>query len=129
MSQVKQSVLTINAGSSSIKFALYQLEDPRVRTLSGKIDRIGLPGTQLTFRDISQDPQGRSAVDISERRQSAPGFVTDWSFSVLKLNKTVMPNNEDVISAQAGRVTVRLICTDEEQIIATMVVQLLRLAN
>ena len=77
MSQVKQSVLTINGGSSSIKFALYQIEDPRVRTLSGKIDRIGLPGTKLTFSDISKVPQGRSAVDISDR-DSVVDFLIDW---------------------------------------------------
>jgi acetate kinase len=37
--------------------------------------------------------------------------------------------NEDVISSQAGRVTVRVICTDEEQMIAAIVVQLLGLTN
>lgn len=45
----------------------------------------------------------------------------------LELNRNA--KNEDVISAQAGRVTVRVICTDEEQMIATMVVQLLGLTN
>jgi acetate kinase len=38
-------VLTINGGSSSIRFALYRTGDPLKRGLDGKVDRIGLPGT------------------------------------------------------------------------------------
>ena len=44
-------ILTINGGSSSIKFALYQEDGPLKRVLYGKVDRIGLPGTILTFND------------------------------------------------------------------------------
>ena len=44
-------VLTINGGSSSIKFALYPVEEPLKRVLYGKVDRIGLSGTNLTFND------------------------------------------------------------------------------
>jgi len=43
------SVLTMNGGSSSIKFALYQVGEPLERGLYGKLDRIGLSGTNLTF--------------------------------------------------------------------------------
>jgi membrane protein DedA with SNARE-associated domain len=38
-----QSILTINGGSSSIKFALYPAGEPLKRGLHGKVDRIGLP--------------------------------------------------------------------------------------
>ena len=48
-------VLTINGGSSSIKFALYQRGDPPTRGLQGKIDRIGLPGTSFEFHDHPRD--------------------------------------------------------------------------
>jgi Acetokinase family len=44
-------VLTVNGGSSSIKFALYRADAPTVRLLSGKIERIGLPNPTLTIRD------------------------------------------------------------------------------
>jgi len=47
-------VLTINGGSSSIKFAVYPLRGPFSKTLHGKIDRIGLPGTNLAFADSTQ---------------------------------------------------------------------------
>jgi acetate kinase len=71
------SVLTINGGSSSIKFALYQISNPLQRTLSGKVDRIGLSGTNLTFHDStgkSHDPRNITASD----HKSAAMFLIDW---------------------------------------------------
>jgi acetate kinase len=41
------SVLTINVGSSSIKFALFEQLEPPQRSLYGAIERIGLPGTVI----------------------------------------------------------------------------------
>ena len=40
------NILTINGGSSSIKFALYQVGEPLKRGLYGKVDRIGLSDTK-----------------------------------------------------------------------------------
>jgi len=45
MKTANPCILTINGGSSSIRFALYQIGDPLKRGLYGKVDRIGLPGT------------------------------------------------------------------------------------
>ena len=47
----KARILTVNGGSSSIKFALYQIGEPLKRTLYGRIDRIGLSGTTLECND------------------------------------------------------------------------------
>jgi len=45
-----RSLLSINGGSSSIRFALYDADnDPLRRLLDGKVDRVGLSGTNLTF--------------------------------------------------------------------------------
>ena len=44
-------ILTINGGSSSIKFAIYQEGEPLKRALYGQVDRIGLTGTNLTYND------------------------------------------------------------------------------
>jgi acetate kinase len=45
-------ILTINGGSSSIKFALHRMDGNQSRKdLRGKIDRIGLQGTHFTFDD------------------------------------------------------------------------------
>ena len=47
------SVLTINGGSSSIRFAVYEAGEPLRRRLVGKVDRIGLSGTTFSFNDAS----------------------------------------------------------------------------
>jgi acetate kinase len=41
-------ILTINGGSSSIKFAVFKSSLPLERIFTGEIERIGLPGTRLT---------------------------------------------------------------------------------
>ena len=63
MKPANPRILTINGGSSSIKFALYQVGEPLKRGLYGKVDRIGLSGTNLTFNDPArkqpEQPQTR----------------------------------------------------------------------
>ncbi len=59
MKPAKPRILTINGGSSSIKFAIYQVGEPLERKLDGKIDRIGLSGTTLTFNDSASNPSGQ----------------------------------------------------------------------
>ena len=77
MKPAEACVLTINAGSSSIKFALYQTEEPLKRGLYGKIDRIGLPGTNLTFNDPIRNQQGSLIIEASDHR-SAANYLIDW---------------------------------------------------
>ena len=77
MRLAEESVLTINGGSSSIKFALYQTGEPMQRGLAGKIDRIGLSGTDMTFSDASQVEQGSRSVEAADHG-SAANFLLDW---------------------------------------------------
>ena len=77
MKPVPASVLTINGGSSSIKFALYQTGGSLGRTLYGKVDRIGLSGTNLTFHDATGKPQNSHSVAASDHK-SAAKFLIDW---------------------------------------------------
>jgi acetate kinase len=72
-----QSILTINGGSSSIKFALYQIEEPLKRGLYGTIDRIGVSGTNLTFRDATRNQQDTRNVAAPDHK-SAVNFLIDW---------------------------------------------------
>ena len=72
-----KSVLTINGGSSSIKFALYQVDEPLQRGLGGKIDRIGLSGTKLTFSDPTGKAQGSHSIAACDHR-SAANVLIDW---------------------------------------------------
>ncbi len=71
------SILTINGGSSSIRFALYPVGGPLVRTLAGKIDRIGLSGTNLTFSDTPQGQQNSQGIE-AEDYLPATNFLIDW---------------------------------------------------
>ncbi|QOY91900.1 acetate/propionate family kinase [Paludibaculum fermentans] len=71
------SVLTINGGSSSIRFALFSAGDPPVRSLHGKLDRIGLGGTVLTFRDDTRDRKGRLELDSADQRPAVESIL-DW---------------------------------------------------
>ena len=51
MKPLQPSVLAINGGSSSIRFALYEQGEPLRRLLDGKVDRVGLSGANLTFKN------------------------------------------------------------------------------
>ncbi len=70
-------ILTINGGSSSIKFALYQAGEPLKRELHGKIDRIGLKETTLTFNDAAgKEPESRKLPAVDQK--AAVKFLIDW---------------------------------------------------
>ncbi len=77
MGQSKRGVLSINGGSSSIRFALYQIGQPMEQILAGKIDRIGLPGTTLTFNDASHGQQVSLEIEIPAHK-SAAHFLIEW---------------------------------------------------
>ena len=77
MKTINTQILTINGGSSSIKFALYQAGEGLERGLYGKIDRIGLSGTNLTFNDSATNHQDSRHLAISDHK-SAANFLIDW---------------------------------------------------
>jgi acetate kinase len=66
-------LLTLNGGSSSIRFALYRRDGTLTRGLSGKLDRIGMPGMGL----MVQDPVGgdEESVPLTMEDGVAP---EDW---------------------------------------------------
>jgi acetate kinase len=72
-----RGILTINGGSSSIKFALFPTGEPSTRSLSGKVDRIGLPGTTLTFNEAEGALPGGHPFEVPDRRPAAD-FLIDW---------------------------------------------------
>ena len=77
MKSDKPSILTINGGSSSIRFALYRVEDPLKQGLYGKVDRIGLDGTNLTFHDPAKNQQDSRKLVASDHK-SAANLLIDW---------------------------------------------------
>ena len=70
-------VLTINAGSSSLKFALFHTAEGLERLVSGKFDRIGLHGTSLSVQGGAPYP-----VDAPDHVAAVP-VLLEW------LEKTV----------------------------------------
>ncbi len=71
------SVLAINGGSSSIKFTLYRMGDLRQRRLHGKVDRIGLHDTTLTFYNQERNQRDSRIVGNFDH-QSAANFLIGW---------------------------------------------------
>lgn len=71
------SVLTINGGSSSIRFAVYEAGETPRRLLDGKIDRIGLSGTNLIVNDPAGKLQAPRCLAAADHR-TAVGFLLDW---------------------------------------------------
>ena len=65
MKSANPRILTINGGSSSIKFALFEAGDSLQRILAGEIERIGLPDAALRVK-------GLNPVDNFSRPVTAP---------------------------------------------------------
>lgn len=73
----KDCLLTINGGSSSIKYALYEISDTLDQLLSGEMDGIGTGKAKLSFIHLkkAQDPQ----VDIPVANHTeAAEWLVDW---------------------------------------------------
>ena len=77
MEPTNPCILTINGGSSSVKFALYQTGEPLKRRLYGKIDRIGLGGTNLTFNDPTGNQQDSRSFAAADHKSAASSLI-DW---------------------------------------------------
>ena len=77
MSPSNARILTINGGSSSIKFAVFDAQDPVRRMVGGGVERIGLPGA--TFRVESLNPAESFVRQLTVPDQTvAVGFLMDW---------------------------------------------------
>ena len=77
MKSSESQILTINGGSSSIKFAWYAAVKPLKRGLFGTVDRIGLSGTNLKFNDADGKPQISRKL-IAADHKSAANSLLDW---------------------------------------------------
>ncbi|MDB6084319.1 MAG: Acetate kinase, partial [Gammaproteobacteria bacterium] len=71
-------VLTINGGSSSIRFAFYDAGDSATKLLDGKIDRIGMRDTALTVHEPGDGRSSTTAVSDAADHRSAAAFLMDW---------------------------------------------------
>ena len=77
MKSADPCILTINGGSSSIKFALFEVGDTLRRILEGELERIGLPEATLRVK-------GSNPADSFSRPVTAPdhtaavGALMEW---------------------------------------------------
>jgi acetate kinase len=70
-------LLALNGGSSSIRFAVYAAGPPMHRILDGKVDRMGMPGTQLSFSDRIAEKTGNLGI-AGSARGTAVDFLVKW---------------------------------------------------
>jgi acetate kinase len=75
--QAKECVLTINGGSSSIKFALFEAGDSLQRILAGSIERIGLPQATFVVKGLNKVDNFTRSVTAANHNV-AVGLLMDW---------------------------------------------------
>jgi acetate kinase len=80
LSSVKQAqacVLTINGGSSSIKFALFEAGETLQRILAGSIERIGQPETTFVVKGLDKADNFKKSLNAGNHT-AAVGVLMDW---------------------------------------------------
>jgi acetate kinase len=77
MKSTNPCILTINGGSSSIKFALFQVESPLRRVLEGRIERIGMPSPNFVVKGLNPADNFSRPVAAPDHKV-AVGALMDW---------------------------------------------------
>ena len=77
MKPASPKILTINGGSSSIKFALFDAGDSLRRLLAGGVERIGLPEACLRVKGLHQADNFSRPVAAPDHKV-AVGSLMDW---------------------------------------------------
>ena len=77
MKPANPHILTINGGSSSIKFALFETAHSLRRILQGGIERIGLPGATLRVKGLNQTDNFSRPVAAPDHTVAVSALM-DW---------------------------------------------------
>jgi acetate kinase len=108
----RSAIVTINGGSSSLKFALFDAADRPVRLLSGRIERIGLPGTRLLVSQSDGATKEDRPVDVRDQAAAA-GLLIEWLERSVGFSAIAMVGHRIVHGGsryyQPERVTVEMI--------------------
>ena len=75
MSQPVRALLTINSGSSSLKFALFRAAQSPERVLTGRFERIGLAGARLTVNDPLMNKSEERTIKAPDHLACVPLLV------------------------------------------------------
>ena len=81
MSSTNEGLLALNAGSSSLKFALFEGNSPPLQVLAGDIDRIGSPQSTFKWKHMSR----QQAADVQIQ---APDHVSGLNYLLERLSET-----------------------------------------
>jgi acetate kinase len=72
-----ESILTINGGSSSIKFSLYKIEEPLKKIYDGQIENIGSAKAKLIFNNSFTEQKNCISIKASDHNEAANHLI-DW---------------------------------------------------
>jgi len=81
MTSAAQRILTLNAGSSTLRFALFEASEPLRATLRGKIERIGAAGTRLSVSGSDVATAVDRSIDAPDHAAAA-AYLLDWLHSL-----------------------------------------------
>lgn len=70
-------ILSINGGSSSLKFALFRKDGVPVRVAGGMIDRIGLPESSMVVTDCMTGRSERRSIEAPDHAAGSR-LLVDW---------------------------------------------------
>jgi acetate kinase len=72
-------ILTINSGSSSIKFALFEADEGFKKIYAGNIERIGVSNTLFSFTDYNTNKKDSLGIDASDFEKAADFLIQHLS--------------------------------------------------
>ncbi len=75
-SPAKDCLLTINGGSSSIKYALYEIKDTLNQLLSGEMEGIGTGKAKLSFIHLKKAQDHHLDIPVANHTEAAEWLVT-----------------------------------------------------
>ena len=74
---VQPTVLTVNGGSSSIKFALFEANEAMRRILAGRIEGVGLPQGRFVVKGLKKADNFSRPVIVPDHT-AAVNVLMDW---------------------------------------------------
>ena len=76
LTQYHSMILTINGGSSSIKFSLYEIKDVPEKLAFGVIENIGTDKAEFTYTKDNQEK--KSSLTEAKNHDQAANFLIKW---------------------------------------------------
>ena len=77
LKQANKTILTINGGSSSIKFAIFEIDPILQRVLDGQMERIGLPGATFAATGLAKADNFTRSITATNHA-AAVAVLMDW---------------------------------------------------